>query len=189
MTPQSKLEEIYARLEARNIGGKNGVSKNLVPGVGLVPAKIMFIAEAPGAEEDKHRIPLIGPSGKAFDELLELSGLKRSEVFVTNAFKYRTPGNRDPNQEELVSSVKCLSEEINLVSPSLIVPMGRIAISMFYPGSYVKDVRGKFKPSASGKRTIFCTYHPATLIYGGKGETKIKSDFGMKIKGWIAEMT
>lgn len=194
MTPQS-LEEAYTKLSAKKLGGRNGVSERLVPGVGPVPCKLMFIGEAPGAEEDATGIPFQGNAGKVFDDLLGLSGLSRQEIFATNTFKYRPPDNRDPLNEEIAASLECLSDEIRIVNPKIIIPMGKIAISVFLPGSPISTVRTKLHPANSPNRYIYPTYHPMVVLYdNGRNSlrersvtNKIKGDF-RKLKELLLEM-
>lgn len=187
MTPQSELANVYVKLEELKLGGENGIGDKLIPGAGPVPAPVMFIAEAPGAAEVRTGIPLVGPSGDAFNRLLELSGLVRNDVFITYAFKYKLPA-RAPIQRELIASRDCVSNEISLVNPRVIVAMGRTAIQMFHPGANVKDVRGGLKKSDSGKRWTLFTYDPKNLLHSDKDRLgrSLKSDFH-KLRLWLED--
>lgn len=139
----------------------------LVPGRGsLDPYGVMFVGEAPGENENRTGTPFIGAAGKIWEELLEsILKLKRSDVYITNVVKYRpmNPENRDPTPYEIHSSLPYLTQEINLLQPKVIVPLGRIATRAFYPGVQAKMLRGKVL-SRNG-RLVIPTYHPAAITY------------------------
>jgi uracil-DNA glycosylase family 4 len=144
--------------------GKGGISENFIPGVGPVPCRIMFIGEAPGRVEDELGFPFQGRSGNILDQLLGLLGLRREEVFVTNVFKYRPPGNRDPLPIEIHKSIPCLQYEVNVVNPIVIVLLGRVASQAFFPTATLAQ-RRRMNPVTIGRRIVFCTYHPAATMY------------------------
>ncbi len=186
-TPEVQLAREYIKYEALGLGGKNGISSNLVKGEGPIPCKFMFIGEAPGAEEDVQKKPFIGPSGQKLNELLELSGLERKDVYVTNVFKYRPPNNRAPFIYEILKGHSLLSTEIRIVDPKYIILLGSTAVQILYPGNSVQFRRGSISTSES-KRYIMCTYHPAIMLYNGqvKASEALRSDFemlGRHIKG------
>jgi DNA polymerase len=110
---QAKLDAISKRIINREIDidlAKDCL--NPVPGEGNANAELMFIGEAPGAQEDKQGRPFVGASGKFLAEMLESIGLKREDVFITNIVKYRPPQNRDPNPEEIKACMPILFEQI-----------------------------------------------------------------------------
>ena len=156
------LDEIYATYQDLKLGGKNGTSKNFVPGDGPYPTKLMIIGEAPGAEEDRTGKPFQGPSGELLNRFLGLAHVQREDVFVTNAFKYRPPQNRNPFPSELIASLPCLSAEIKCVDPKVIILAGRIAVSSVFPGQTPRSLRGK--GIEKGGRIFVCTYHPGAVL-------------------------
>lgn len=178
------LQEVYETYKAQNLGGKEGVGENFVPGDGPVPSKIMMIGEAPGADEDFAGKPFVGPAGESLNLLLGHIGLPREVIFLTNVFKYHPLGNRNPTPLEVKKSMKCLSAEIRIVNPKLIVPMGRVAINCFFPNATVRKARGR--KIKRGDKYIFCTYHPATLLYSSGMKALLQKDF-RKIKEILEE--
>ena len=101
--------------------------QNTVPGVGAVDASIMVVGEAPGAREDAAGEPFVGPAGKLFNRLLHHAGLKRQDLFITNVIKCRPPDNRQPSPAEAKACLPFLRAQIAVVSPKVIVTLGRVA--------------------------------------------------------------
>jgi DNA polymerase len=135
---------------------------NFVPGVGAENADILFVGEAPGAQENKHREPFIGESGQFLNKKLERIGLKREEVYLTNVLKYRPDAkNRDPSVPEIQASLIYLGHEISVIKPKLIVAMGKIPAKAFMPGKPWQYIRGNIIPFKGTKLLI--TYHPAYI--------------------------
>lgn len=172
-----ELLSAYEDYQNLNLGGKWGVSEKFIPGMGQIPSKIMFVGEAPGEIEDRLGLPFQGPSGKVFDDLLELIALSRDNVFVTNAFKYHPPKNRDPFANEIRKSIPCLNAEINAVQPEIIVTLGRVALECFFPPRTIKSMRNK--KHRVRDRIVICTYHPAVLLYSHSPVLKneMRADF------------
>ena len=118
---QAKLDTIASKILDRSCGLDIAKScLNPVPGDGDPDAQLMFIGEAPGAQEDKAGVPFVGASGKFLDEMLETIGLRRDDVFVTNIVKFRPPDNRDPSKEEIDVCLPYLLSQIKVIQPSLI---------------------------------------------------------------------
>ena len=99
-----------------------------VMGEGDCQAKIMFVGEAPGFQEDKTGHPFCGAAGKILDELLNSIGLKREEVYISNLLKCRPPQNRDPQKEEITSCAPYLERQIEIIGPRIICPLGRYSM-------------------------------------------------------------
>jgi uracil-DNA glycosylase family 4 len=133
-----------------------------VPGEGNSQAKIMFVGEAPGAEEDRQGRPFVGRAGKLLDEMLKVAGLKREEVFITNCVKCRPPGNRNPKTAELKTCKKWLDKQIDIIKPALIVLLGRVAVKNLLGEARIKDHNGKVIEKKNQR--YFVTYHPAAAI-------------------------
>ena len=104
-----------------------------VPGDGNANAEIVFIGEAPGRSEDLQGRPFVGAAGKFLEEMLSLINLKREEIYITNIVKYRPPNNRDPLPEEKSACRAWLLEELKIISPKLIIFLGRHAMNNFFP--------------------------------------------------------
>ena len=137
---------------------------NPVPGEGDAGADVVFVGEAPGAEEDRQGRPFVGAAGRLLDQLLESVGLARSEVFITNVLKARPPGNRDPRPGEIFHSWPWLKEQIELIRPRVIVPLGRHALECFLPGARVSRLHGCAVEQAGW--TYVPLFHPGAALRG-----------------------
>jgi uracil-DNA glycosylase family 4 len=105
-------------------------ARNAVPGEGPPKAKIMFVGQNPGTEEDKVGRPFVGRSGKFLDKVLTSNGINRNDVFVTNIVKHVTPNNRKPLPDEVEKCIPYLVSQVNLIKPKVIVLMGTVAAQM-----------------------------------------------------------
>ena len=132
---------------------------NIVPGEGPEAADVMIVGEAPGASEDKQGRPFVGRAGKLLDQLLAEAGLERGDVFITNVVKARPPENRDPTRAEVEHWMPVLEEQLALVSPRLVVPLGRHALAHFAPGTKISEVHGTLVMERG--RALYPLYHPA----------------------------
>lgn len=150
-------------------------AKQLVPGAGNPDADILFIGEAPGAKEDELGEPFVGAAGKFLNEMLASVGLDRGDVFITNIVKYRPPDNRDPEPAEIEAFWPYLQEQIKIIQPTLIVPLGRHAMSVFLPGLVISQVHGQ--PKRKNGQVYLPLYHPASALYNGSMRTTLMDDF------------
>jgi uracil-DNA glycosylase len=139
---------------------------NLVPGEGDELADVMIVGEAPGASEDKQGRPFVGRAGKFLDELLHEAGLDRERVYITNVVKARPPGNRDPTKAEVEHWMPVLEEQLALVAPRLVVPLGRHALAHFAPDAKISEVHGTLLTERD--RALFPMYHPAAALHAQK---------------------
>jgi DNA polymerase len=135
-----------------------------VPGVGTIPARWMFVGEAPGAEEDAKGEPFVGAAGKLLDNMLAALGLSRDEdVFIANVLKCRPPGNRAPTPAEAEACRPYLDRQIELVSPALIVALGKsAACTLLRVDAPVGSLRRRVH--RYGRTPLVVTYHPAYLL-------------------------
>ena len=149
-----------------------GEKKILVHGEGEIGARVMLVGEAPGEQETLMGRPFVGKAGKNLDEFLELAGLERSQLYVTNAVKFRPTKrsaagrtvNRPPTREEVNLFLPWLRREIELVAPEVIVTLGNVPLrALTWPKAVIGDVHGAFQ-NADGLR-LYPMYHPASLIY------------------------
>jgi len=150
----------------------------LVRGEGaLFPGGVMFVGEAPGMHENTTGRPFVGVAGSVLNRMLDHIGCPRHLVYLTNLLKYRpmNPENRDPTPYEVGQSVPYLTQEINLVNPKIIVPLGRHATRVFFPGVSVRNVRGKV--NKRNGRLVIPTYHPAYIAYNSDKEEVLKAQF------------
>ncbi|MEK6938417.1 MAG: uracil-DNA glycosylase [Nanoarchaeota archaeon] len=131
-----------------------------VPGEGPVNAKLMFIGEAPGVEEDKTGMAFIGPSGEFLDQLFKKYGIKRSEVFLTSSVKCHPEKNRKPTAAEICTCRELwLKKQIEIIKPEIIVLLGQTAVDSLIGKGKVKDYHGKLLMDREYR--LFVTYHPS----------------------------
>ena len=156
--------------ESRAIFG----DRKIVFGEGKINAEIMLIGEAPGGEEEKQGRPFVGKAGKNLNEFLEIVGLKREDIYISNVVKIRPyklspktnkPVNRPPDKKELAFFVPKLHKEIEIVAPKLIVTLGNFALKnvLMDNKAVIGDLHGKVINKDNKK--IFPLYHPASIIY------------------------
>lgn len=136
---------------------------NLVFGTGSESARVMFIGEGPGEQEDKQGEPFVGPAGQLLDKMLQIIHLDRSEVYITNIVKCRPPRNRDPLPAEQDACIGWLRRQIELVDPALIVFLGRIA-ACYFLGSDFKITRQHGQLFDLDGRRAMALYHPSALL-------------------------
>jgi uracil-DNA glycosylase family 4 len=147
-----------------------------VPGEGPANARVMFIGEAPGWNEDQQGRPFVGAAGKFLEELLGIAGMKRDEVFITNVVKSRPPGNRDPLPDEIAACAPYLERQIEVIDPEVIVTLGRFSMARWFPGERISRIHGQ--PKRVGRRLIVPMYHPAAALHQQTLKTTIQEDFG-----------
>jgi len=157
-----------------------GTCSQVVPGEGNPSAQVLFIGEAPGAEEDKRGLPFVGAAGKFLNQMLETIDLKREDVFIANVLKCRPPANRDPMPEEVAACWPWLLEQIKTIKPKLIVLLGRHAMERFLPNQKISQIHGtavRREISGIGKQVFYALYHPAAALYQGSLREVLLSDF------------
>jgi DNA polymerase len=134
-------------------------------GVGNPRARWMFIGEAPGADEDRQGEPFVGRAGQLLNSMLKALGFSRGDVYIANVLKCRPPGNRDPKPEEAVQCRGYLERQIELVSPTLIVAIGRIAAqNLLATDTALARLRGRVHGLGPRGWPLIVTYHPAYLL-------------------------
>ncbi len=134
-------------------------------GVGDPSARLMFIGEAPGAEEDRQGEPFVGRAGQLLTQMIRALGLARSEVFIANVLKCRPPGNRDPSAREAACCRPFLERQIELVNPAMIVAVGRIAAqTLLGSEAPLGKLRSRVHDFGPARRPLIVTYHPAYLL-------------------------
>lgn len=180
MTKKQKLDELNETMHTLCACALKKNATNVVPGKGSADADIMFIGEAPGKKEDELGEPFVGAAGSFLSELLATIDLKREDIYITNVVKYRPPNNRDPLPEEVVDCWLWLQEQVRLIDPLLIVPLGRHALERFVPGRKISEDHGKaFRREISGLdiRVFYALYHPAAALYNGGLRQTLFEDF------------
>lgn len=160
----------------------------LVFGVGNPEAEIVFIGEAPGKNEDQKGEPFVGAAGKFLDEMLEMIGLKRADIYITNIVKYRPPNNRDPLPEEKKAFLPYLQSQLEVIQPKVVVTLGRHSMNCFLPDLQISKVHGQPKRVKlhlkEDKQDIFEVvilplFHPAAALYNGAMRQTLIDDFAL----------
>ena len=146
-----------------------------VPGEGPEDARIMFIGEGPGFNEDKQGRPFVGAAGKFLDQLLRVAGLSRDTVYITNVVKCRPPNNRDPQPDEIEACRKWLDRQIELIKPEVIVTLGRHSMNRFIPGASITRIHGD--PRVIDGLTVVPMFHPAAALHQERYRSLIVADF------------
>ena len=140
-----------------------GTRHNVVFGTGDESAEVMFIGEGPGEQEDLQGEPFVGPAGHLLDEMLELIGVQRSEVYIANIVKCRPPHNRDPLNTEQDACIPYLYDQIALIRPKIIVCLGRIAAMRLIDPEYrISRQHGQWVEKDGVRMTAI--YHPSALL-------------------------
>ena len=146
--------------------------KNAVPGEGNFDAELMFIGEAPGADEDIQGRPFVGRAGQLLTKIIEAMKFRRDEVYITNVVKCRPPSNRTPVREEVEKCKAYLLAQIELIQPKVIVTLGKVATDFFVPSAAgMSSLRGN--THEFGKILVMPTFHPSYIIRN-EGNKKIK---------------
>lgn len=136
---------------------------NTVFGVGNPNAKIMFIGEGPGADEDLQGEPFVGKAGKLMNEAFKGLGIKREEVYIANIVKCRPPNNRNPEKDEAIACMDYLRNQVMLIKPEIIVLLGSVALKNILGEEYgITKSRGKWIIKKDIK--YMPTFHPAALL-------------------------
>ena len=152
----------------------------VVFGAGNADADLMFIGEAPGAEEDRRGLPFVGRAGGLLNELLAEIGLDRDSVFIANTLMCRPPGNRDPQPVELESCRPYLLEKVRLIEPKVISTLGNFATKLITGDQTgITKVRGRPQVHRLGERTVrvFPILHPAAALWTPKLLETMSEDF------------
>lgn len=151
-------------------------------GVGDRKARWMIIGEAPGADEDRQGEPFVGRAGQLLNSMLRAMGLAREQVFIANILKSRPPGNRDPKADEAAACLPYLFRQIELVNPTLLLCVGRIAAqTLLETDTPIGKLRGKLHTLPSG-RPLIVTYHPAYLLRSPIEKRKAWADLVMAMQ-------
>ncbi len=181
MSHENKQDELNSIADTISACTKCELHKtrtNTVPGHGNSNAKVLFIGEAPGGEEDKQGIPFCGRAGKFLDEMIESIGFTREDVFICNTLKCRPPGNRDPEDKEKEVCKPYLQKQVEVIRPKLIVTLGRHSTATYLPGAGgISKLHGKPVRRPNGQ-VYLPLYHPAAALHNGGLRQTLLSDFG-----------
>jgi DNA polymerase len=149
-------------------------------GAGNAAADLMFVGEAPGAEEDRSGLPFVGRAGQLLNQMLEEIGLVRDDVFIANVLKSRPPGNRDPQPEEIQACEPYLFEQVRLIEPRVVCTLGNFATKLLSGSpTGITKVRGTPQVHELGGRTVFLLplFHPAAALRTPAVKETLRADF------------
>lgn len=164
----NNIEELKHEVEQCKKCKLCNTRQNVVFGVGNVNAKIMFIGEGPGGDEDRLGEPFVGKAGQLMDKAFDIVGIKREEVYIANIVKCRPPHNRDPEADEVKSCMDYLRNQVMIIKPKIIILLGRIALQNILGEEYkITASRGKWIEKKGIE--YMPTWHPAALL---RDETK-----------------
>ena len=177
----STIEELRSVIENFDGCTLKNTAAHTVIGDGNPNAKIVFIGEAPGAEEDMIGRAFVGRSGKLLDKMLASIGLDRTCCYICNILPWRPPGNRSPSDAEIAVCLPFLKKQLEIISPDYIVALGAVAVnSLLGNADTISKLRGKwleYEISEKKKAQIIATYHPAYILRTPAQKAKVWSDF------------
>ena len=174
--PHIPLDELRVQVEScRRCPLCDGRTQTVF-GVGNPHARVMFIGEAPGKNEDLQGEPFVGAAGHYLNELLVCAGLRREDVFIANVLKCRPPGNRDPRPEEIQTCTPYLREQTRTIDPEVLVTLGKFS-TQFVLKTQVGITRLHGRVQRAGKFLVFPIFHPAAALYDGAKREALENDF------------
>ena len=174
--PHIPLDELRVQVEScRRCPLCDGRTQTVF-GVGNPHARVMFIGEAPGKNEDLQGEPFVGAAGHYLNELLGCAGLRREDVFIANVLKCRPPGNRDPRPEEIQTCTPYLREQTRTIAPEVLVTLGKFS-TQFVLKTQVGITRLHGRVQRAGKFLVFPIFHPAAALYDGAKREALENDF------------
>jgi len=169
------LADVEAEAQACRACRLNASRTSVVFGEGDPDADILFIGEAPGADEDRQGRPFVGRAGKLLDRIIVAMGLKREEVYIANVLKCRPPGNRNPQPDEVACCLPFLKRQIEIIRPRIIVSLGGVcATHLLRTAESVGRLRGAFHDYQG--TPVLVTYHPAYLLRNPSAKAMVWED-------------
>ena len=186
-TKQEKLDVIAEQIVRDRICPELAMqATQLVFGDGNPDGDVVFIGEAPGKNEDLQGKPFVGAAGKFLNEMLEMIGLKREDIYITNIVKYRPPNNRDPLPEEKKAFLPYLQSQLEVLAPKVVVTLGRHSTNCFLPDLQISQAHGHPKRVKLALKkdskdvldiVILPLFHPAAALYNGSMRQTLMDDF------------
>jgi DNA polymerase len=174
------LKEVYEEARSCVRCPLHQTRTNVVFGAGDANADLMFVGEAPGANEDRIGLPFVGQAGKLLDKLLGEISLERGQVFIANTLKCRPPDNRDPLPREIETCQEYLRRQVDLIEPIVICTLGNFATKLLRgEGTGISRLHGTEEIRVIGTRAIrlYPLYHPAAALYTPATLAMLRADF------------
>ena len=178
---RDELVELYKEVKGCTKCPLHETRTKAVFGAGDADAEVMFVGEAPGAEEDRQGLPFVGRAGQLLNQMLEGIGLSREDVFIANVLKSRPPGNRDPQPLEIEACRPYLFEQVRLIEPRVVCTLGNFATKLLSGNpAGITRVRGTPQVHELGGRTVFLLplFHPAAALRTPAVKETLRADFG-----------
>jgi uracil-DNA glycosylase family 4 len=177
---RERLVDLYKEVSACTKCPLHETRTKAVFGAGNADAELMFVGEAPGADEDRQGLPFVGRAGQLLNQLLEEIGLSREDVFIANVLKSRPPGNRDPQPLEIQACEPYLFEQVRLIEPKVVCTLGNFATKLLSGSpTGITKVRGTPQVHELGGRTVFLLplFHPAAALRTPAVKETLRGDF------------
>ena len=175
MNKEEMMEKVAVAVKACKKCRLHSGALNAVPGEGNINSEIVFIGEAPGRTEDETGRPFVGRAGKLLEHSLGDIGLSRKDVWIGNIVKHRPPDNRDPLPDEIAACEKFLAYQLRIISPLLIVTLGRFAMNYFHPEGRISRDRGTLLRTKNFN--VYPVYHPAAALRNPEMMSGFVEDF------------
>ena len=177
---RERLVELYRQVAECSRCPLHETRTKAVFGAGDADADLIFVGEAPGAEEDRQGLPFVGRAGQLLNELLVEIGLSRERVFIANVLKSRPPGNRDPQPLEIQACEPYLWEQVRVIEPRVVCTLGNFATKLLTGSpTGISRVRGEPQVHELGGRTVFLLplFHPAAALRTPAVKEQLRADF------------
>ena len=177
---REQLKQVYAEASRCTRCPLHQTRTKVVFGAGNADAELMFVGEAPGANEDRMGLPFVGAAGKLLDQLLSEIGMERGDVWICNLLKCRPPDNRDPHPIEIESCQGYLHQQIELVEPVMICTLGNFSTKLLRADvTGISRLHGREEVRVIGPRAVrlYPLYHPAAALYTGSTLDALRADF------------
>jgi uracil-DNA glycosylase family 4 len=177
---REKLVELFKEVQGCTRCPLYETRTKAVFGAGNADADLMFVGEAPGAEEDRQGLPFVGRAGQLLNQMLEEIGLNRDDVFIANVLKSRPPGNRDPQPLEIQACEPYLWEQVRLIEPRVVCTLGNFSTKLLSGSpTGITKVRGVPQVHDLGGRTVFLLplFHPAAALRTPSVKEQLRADF------------
>jgi len=186
VTNEEKLKELYDKCKKCTKCELHNTRTNCVFGKGNPNARVMFVGEAPGENEDLQGYPFVGRAGKLLDRFFVAAGISHDNIYIANILKCRPPKNRDPLPSEEECCIEYLREQVRIIKPYMIVCLGRIAAQVIIDPNYrITKEHGTWVQK--GDLLLTAVYHPALLLRDPRKNEEMLKDL-VAIKEKIDEM-
>ena len=147
----------------------------LVFGTGNAEARLMFVGEGPGAEEDEQGVPFVGRAGQLLTQIIKAMGLEREDVYIANVVKCRPPGNRNPEPDEIEQCEPFLMRQMDVIKPAVVVALGKFAAQTLLRSTEpISKIRGRFHQV--GDTRVMPTFHPSYLLRNPAAKREVWED-------------